>query len=84
MKIEEHYTDTSGYTDHVFAMFHLLGFRFAPRIRDLSDKKMYVFEKPSTYPYLEPLIGDRIKEKKIREHWDDILRLAYICLKSLS
>ncbi len=30
LRIEEHYTDTAGYTDHVFAM-HQLGFRFAPR-----------------------------------------------------
>jgi Tn3 transposase DDE domain len=40
--IEEHYTDTAGFTDHVFAMMHLLGFRFAPRIRDLKDTKLYV------------------------------------------
>ena len=37
LQIEEHYTDTSGFTDHVFAMMHLLGFRFAPRIRDLPE-----------------------------------------------
>lgn len=37
LRIEEHYTDTAGFTDHVFALMHLLGFRFAPRIRDLSD-----------------------------------------------
>jgi TnpA family transposase len=30
LKIEEHYTDTAGFTDHVFALMHLLGFRFAP------------------------------------------------------
>ena len=36
LKIEEHYTDTAGFTDHVFALCHLLGFRFAPRIRDLE------------------------------------------------
>ncbi len=34
--INEHYTDTGGFSDHVFAMCHLLGFRFAPRIRDLK------------------------------------------------
>lgn len=34
LRIEEHYTDTAGFTDHVFALCHLLGFRFAPRIRD--------------------------------------------------
>ena len=39
LRIEEHYTDTAGFTDHVFAMMSLLGFRFAPRIRDLADKR---------------------------------------------
>ena len=38
LRIEEHYTDTAGFTDHVFALMHLLGFRFAPRIRE-SDAK---------------------------------------------
>jgi TnpA family transposase len=42
LRIEEHYTDTAGFTDHVFALCHLLGFRFAPRIRDLADKRLYV------------------------------------------
>lgn len=42
LRIEEHYTDTGGFTDHVFALCHLLGFRFAPRIRDLADKRLYV------------------------------------------
>ncbi len=35
---QEHYTDTAGFTDHVFALMHLLGFAFCPRIRDLHDK----------------------------------------------
>jgi TnpA family transposase len=26
----------------VFALMHLLGFRFAPRIRDLADKRLFV------------------------------------------
>ena len=30
LRIVEHYTDSAGFTDHVFAMMHLLGFRFAP------------------------------------------------------
>ncbi len=37
LRIEEHYTDTAGFTDHVFALMHLLGFRFDPRIRDLGE-----------------------------------------------
>jgi len=42
LQIEEHYTDTSGFTDHIFALCHLLGFRFAPRIRDLSDHRIFL------------------------------------------
>ncbi len=38
LRIEEHYTDTAGFTDHVFALMHLLGFRFAPRIRDRRNQ----------------------------------------------
>ena len=30
------------FTDHVFGLMHLLGFRFAPRIRDLADKCLYI------------------------------------------
>jgi hypothetical protein len=39
-----------GFTDHVFALCHLLGYRFAPRIRDLADKRLAVIEKPTCYP----------------------------------
>jgi TnpA family transposase len=42
LRIEEHYTDTAGFTDHVFALCPQFGFRFAPRIRDLTDKRLYV------------------------------------------
>ena len=40
--IREHYTDTAGAIDHVFGLCHLLGFRFAPRIRDLADRRLYI------------------------------------------
>jgi hypothetical protein len=42
LRIEEHYTDTAGFTDQVFALCHMLGFEFAPRIADLADKRIYV------------------------------------------
>jgi Tn3 transposase DDE domain len=41
LRIKEHYTDTAGFTDQVFGTCHMLGFRFAPRIRDLGDHKIY-------------------------------------------
>lgn len=76
LKIEEHYTDTTGFTDHVFALMHLLGFRFAPRIRDLGETKLYVPKSGPSYTALKPLIGAPLNVKHIRSHWDDILRLA--------
>jgi TnpA family transposase len=76
LRIEEHYTDTAGFTDHVFAMMHLLGFRFAPRIRDLKDTKLYVPKNIENYPALNIMIGGVLNIKQIRTHWDEILRLA--------
>ena len=76
LRVEEHYTDTAGFTDHVFALMHLLGFRFAPRIRDLADKRLFVPGKPGAYPALSPLVGGTIRAKPIRTHWEEILRLA--------
>ncbi len=76
LRIEEHYTDTAGFTDHVFALMHLLGFRFAPRIRDLGDTKLYIPKGDATYDALKPMIGGTLNIKHIRDHWDEILRLA--------
>ncbi|MCL0295891.1 Tn3 family transposase, partial [Escherichia coli] len=53
LRIEEHYTDTAGFTDHVFALMHLLGFRFAPRIRDLGDTKLYIPKGDAAYDALK-------------------------------
>jgi TnpA family transposase len=75
LRIAEHYTDTAGATDHVFGLCHLLGFRFAPRIKDLKDRKLYTIDKPSTYPLLEPLIGDTVETAAITNQWAELLRL---------
>jgi TnpA family transposase len=64
VRIEEHYTDTAGFTDHVFALMHLLGFRFPPRIRDLSDTKLYLLNGKAKYRSLAPTIGGTINLKR--------------------
>jgi TnpA family transposase len=45
-----------------------LGFRFAPRIRNLADTRLYSPEAP--------LIGGTVNRKQITGHRDEILRLA--------
>lgn len=76
LRIEEHYTDTAGFTDHVFGLMQLLGFRFAPRIRDLADKRLYIQGNAMQYPTLTSLIGGNININQIRAHWEEILRLT--------
>ena len=76
LQIEEHYTDTAGFTDHVFALCHLLGFRFVPRIRDLADRRLYVPDKGSTYPALGNLIGGTLSVRQMAAQWKEILLSA--------
>jgi TnpA family transposase len=75
LRIREHYTDTAGATDHVFGLCCLLGFQFAPRIKDLKDRKLYTIERPVTYPLLEPLIGEMIDPAAITGEWPELVRL---------
>ncbi|MDH3769668.1 MAG: Tn3 family transposase, partial [Nitrospirota bacterium] len=76
LQIETHHTDTGGFTDHVFGLCALLGVRFAPRLRDLPDRRIYRLDPTVTYSALEPIIGDDIKIRLIKEHWHDIIRLV--------
>ena len=55
---------------------HLLGFKFAPCIRDLANKRLYISGNAKHYPTLAILIFGKINIKLIRVHWDKILRLA--------
>ncbi|KYC75598.1 hypothetical protein B4090_2284 [Bacillus licheniformis] len=77
LNIVEHYTDTAGYTDQIFGLTHLLGFKFAPRIRDLSDSKLFTIDKASEYPKLEVILRGQINTKVIKENYEDVLRLAH-------
>ena len=71
-----HHTDGGGVSDHVFGLAHLLGFRFAPRIPNLSERRLYAFGPAATWPALAPFIAGRIDTALIAAHWDDLLRLA--------
>ena len=74
--IREQYTDTGGFTDHVFAVTSLLGYRFIPRIRDLPSKRLYVFDPGSVPRELKGLVGGKVRESTIAANWPDVLRSA--------
>lgn len=71
-----HCTDTGGVSDHVFALFHLLGLLFAPRLRDFPDRRLACFGSAKRWATLAPIIGKPINEEVIIQQWGDVLRLA--------
>lgn len=70
LDIQEHFTDTGGASDHVFGLFDLIGKRFAPRLRNLKERKFHTFEKGDAYPALSNHIGAPLNATLILDHWD--------------
>lgn len=75
LEIEEHSTDTEGFTDQIFGGTHVLGYRFIPRMRNIKDINLYAVEKAALYKELAPLIGGKVNMKAIATQWDEVLRL---------
>ncbi|MBY0519120.1 MAG: Tn3 family transposase [Sphingomonas sp.] len=73
-RIRLHFSDTGGFTDHVFATCAGLGFQFSPRIRDLPSKRLYAFNPAAAPDNVRPLIGGKVNEAIIVRNWPDILR----------
>ena len=76
LNIQEHFTDTAGYTDQVFGLTHLFGFRFAPRLRDLADSKLFTLNESDVYINLNEIFRGRINKSVIKENYDEVLRVA--------
>ena len=73
LELEEHYTDTHGYTEINFAAFAMLGRRFCPRIRGVQKQRLYRLDAGRDYGPLAGLVGraDRtIDPQVIAEQWD--------------
>lgn len=76
LHIEEHHVDGGGVSDHVFALCHLLGFRFAPRIPNIAARRLHLFDGMEPGPDIAPLVAGKIDEGLIAAHWNDVLRLG--------
>ncbi len=75
-RIKEHYADTGGFTDHVFAMCSLLGYQFAPRLRNLSSLSLYGMKGINIPKLMKNLITDNVNLSRIENQWPDIIRLT--------
>jgi hypothetical protein len=69
-------TDTAGASEIVFALSWTLGYRWAPRLADLPDQRLWYIHPHRDYGPLAGLARHRINTRLITENWDQICRLA--------
>jgi TnpA family transposase len=82
VKSDIHSTDSHGYSEAIFGATHLLGFSYAPRIKNLKRQRIYTFKNRSKDPEWKINPSGYIDIQLIADNWDDILRLiATIKLK---
>jgi Tn3 transposase DDE domain len=84
LEIEEHYTDTHGYTEISFAPFAMPGLRFCPRIRGVQHRRIYRINPNCDYGLLTSLVSrsdQTIDTAQIAEQWDRMGQL-YASLKT--
>ena len=85
LPLEEHYTDTHGYTEINFAAFAMLGRRFCPRIRGVQHQRIYRIDPDRDYGALKSLwsVAPTAQSTRgiIAEQWDRMGQL-YASLKT--
>lgn len=54
----------------------MLGYRFAPRIRDLSERRIDTLSPEAKFAALDRLIGAAINVKAVESDWKEVLHLA--------
>lgn len=74
-------TDNASYSDMVFGIFKMLGYRFSPRFKDLADQRFWKVQMPGAevaggYGPLEAIARNKVNVKKVITHWPDMLRVA--------
>lgn len=74
--IREHFTDSGGASDLIFAGCRLLDVRFMPRYRNLPELKFGYIGSPEPFKNIKNLLGRRIRSEQFRNYWPDILRVG--------
>ena len=69
-------TDTGAYSDVVFGLFRLLGYRFSPRLADVGGTRFWRIDPQADYGLLNTVSAHHLSLQKIVPYWDDMLRLA--------
>lgn len=69
-------TDTAAYSDVVFGLFWLLGYRFSPRLADIGGARLWRVDRAADYGPFTPISRNRVDTDVIVATWPDLLRLA--------
>lgn len=69
-------TDTGAYSDVVFGLFRLLGYRFSARLADVGGTRFWRIDPTADYGAFNAVAKSRLNTTLIAQHWDDLLRLA--------
>ena len=84
LKSDMHSTDMHGFSEIIFAVTHFIDTLYAPRLKNISNQKLYGFIGRKTYKRMNyKILPSRgIHRKLLEENWNDILRfMATIKLK---
>jgi len=74
LPIREHYTDTHGFTEIVFALSNLFSIDFCPRIKGMHDQQLYGPPGADICGPLAEHFEGALNLEFIENHWDDIVR----------
>ncbi len=73
LNIEEHYTDTHGFTDTNFAAFAMFGRRFVPRIKGLQKQAIFRIDTEKDYGAVSVLLQKKdrtLQPQWVADEWD--------------
>ncbi|MCM8537230.1 MAG: Tn3 family transposase [Lentisphaeraceae bacterium] len=76
VKSDIHSTDTHGYSEAIFGIAYILGFSYAPRIKNLKRQTLYTFRRIEKDPKWSVQASKYVDENLICKYWDDLLRLV--------
>jgi TnpA family transposase len=75
-------SDTAGYTDTIFGIFHLLGYQFSPRIADVGGARFWHIDPRADYGVLDELAAKKVNVRLIAGHWRALASIGMTCYAS--
>ncbi len=73
---EDIITDTGSYSDIVFGLSHLLGYKYRPQLANMPDQRLWRIDTRADYGPLDRAARGKIDVDKIASHWEDMCRVA--------